>query len=127
MTTRPDVDVIGAERLRISLRKAGAEVADLKNANAKAASMVAGAAASSAPRRTGRLAATVRGNRAVGKAIIRAGRASVPYALPIHWGWPARNIAPNPWVSEAARRLEPVWLAVYVDDLQSILDKIEGA
>lgn len=119
--------VEGAARLRQSLRKAGADAADLKTANARAASIVAQAAAASAPRRTGRLAATVRGNKAVGKAIVRGGSARVPYAGPIHWGWPARHIAAQPFMSEAAVRTQPIWLPEFFKDMQSICDQVRGA
>jgi hypothetical protein len=30
-------------------------------------------------------------------AVVRAGRASVPYAGPIHWGWPSRHITAQPF------------------------------
>jgi hypothetical protein len=32
---------------------------------------------------------------------VRAGRTSVPYAGPIHFGWPAHNIEPTPFLYDA--------------------------
>ncbi len=32
---------------------------------------------------------------------VRAGSASVPYAAPIHFGWPARSIKPQPFIYDA--------------------------
>ena len=55
------------------------------------------------------------------------GRKSVPYAGPIHWGWPRRNISPNTWVVDAARATEPQWLRAFVRDIDKALDKVEGA
>jgi hypothetical protein len=120
------VTVFGARQLRATLARAGVDLADLKNANAAAAATVASAATAGAPRRTGALASTVRGNRAVGKAVVLAGRASVVYAGPIHWGWPGHHIAAQPFLSDAATSTEPVWLAAYQHDVQAALDKVHG-
>ena len=38
---------------------------------------------------------------------------TVPYAPPNHWGWPARNIARNPWVSRAVRQVETRFVAEF--------------
>jgi hypothetical protein len=60
------------------------------------------------------------------RARVVAGRASVPYAPPIHWGWPARNIAAQPFVSQAAQATESQWLPVYLHDVQQALDRVKG-
>lgn len=119
------VQVEGARELRRTLRKAGDDLSDMKAAHTKAAGTVL--ARQIAPARTGTLAATVRGTGTKTAAIIRAGYARVPYANPIHWGWPARNIAAQPWISEAAQGSEAVWYPVYVADVQRITDKVKGA
>lgn len=122
----PIVKVDGLPRLRAALRAAGHDVADLKDANAAAAALVASTAASRAPRRSGRLASTVRGNRAVGRATVLAGGAAVPYAGPIHWGWPARGIEAQPFMSNAATDTESTWLPLYAAELQRIADRAGG-
>jgi hypothetical protein len=116
----------GVRQIRATLKRAGSDLDDLKVANASAAATVAAAAVAAAPRRTGALASSVRGNRAVGKAVVMAGRAAVPYGGPIHWGWPARNIAANPFVSTAAQATEAVWTAAYAADVQRALDRVRG-
>lgn len=120
------VKIDGLPRLRRALREVGRDVADLKAANAKAAALVAAASSPRAPRRSGALAASVRGNRAAGRASIAAGGAALPYAGPIHWGWPARNIAPNPFIVEAAQATESLWLAAYAEDLDRLAASIDG-
>ena len=120
------VSVVGLAKLRRELRRAGDDLADLKDANAAAAAIVAAAAEARAPRRTGRLAATVRGNRAASRASVSAGRASVPYAGPIHWGWPARGIEANPFVTDAAQATEHVWLSAYERQLETVAHKLDG-
>lgn len=121
------VRVDGARQLRASLKRAGVALDDLKEANAKVAAYVAQLANARAPRRTGRLAATLRGNRAAGRARVSAGTAAIPYAGPIHWGWEARNIDPQPWITEAAQDSQTVWLAQYSAELDNIVSQIEGA
>jgi hypothetical protein len=123
----PALQVDGARQLRASLRRAGLSVQDLKDAHKEAADVVKAEAAPRAPRRTGRLAASVRTSGTQSAAIIRAGRKAVPYAGPIHWGWEARNIAANPWLWEAAQRTESKWTRTYLDALEHIIDTIEGA
>lgn len=120
------VTVEGLAALTRTMRKAGEDLTDLKDANARAAAIVASAAAGMAPRRTGRLAASIRGTRAAARARVVAGRVSVPYAAPIHWGWPARHIKANPFLSDAARATEPQWLPQYLKDVEAALDNVKG-
>jgi hypothetical protein len=127
MATEVGVRVEGLATLTRTMRKAGEDLTDLKDANARAAAIVVSAAAGMAPRRSGALAGSIRGTRAVGRARVQAGRASVPYAAPIHWGWPARHIAANPFLSDAARATEGKWVPLYLADVQSALDKVRGA
>jgi hypothetical protein len=63
--------------------------------------LVAGAARPLAPIRSGKLAASIRPGAAATKATVRAGAAQLPYAGPIHYGWPARHIRPNPFLIDA--------------------------
>lgn len=127
--TRDTVRVIGGAQLRRTLRRAGQDLTDLKAANAKAAAFVAALAKASpsAPRRTGRLVGSVRGNRAAGRARIMAGGAAVPYAGPIHWGWPSRNIEAQPFIAAAAEESQPQWLGIYQSEVDDIVDRVKGA
>ncbi|AEV51845.1 hypothetical protein RoPhRRH1_gp11 [Rhodococcus phage RRH1] len=45
----------------------------------------------------------------------------------IHWGWPQRNIAAQPFLSEAAQATESTWSELYWDELQRLIESIEGA
>lgn len=121
------VRVEGLNRFTRTLRRAGDDLTDLKDAHAAVGRVVAAAAQARAPRRTGRLASTIRPSRQARRARVSAGRASVPYAGPIHWGWPARNIAANPFLSNAATSTETAWVALYEDELNKIIDRVEGA
>lgn len=121
-------EVEGAARLRTTLRRAGVTSAQLREPNRAAGRIVATAGRSSAPRRTGRLAATVRAAGSTPRvAVVTAGRRSVPYGGVIHWGWPARNIPSQPWLSDAARATEPVWIREYDDHVRGLINSVRGA
>jgi hypothetical protein len=122
------VQVKGGARLRSTLRKAGADLGDLKDANQKVGQFIAQESTPIAPRgKTGRLAGSVRSARQVGRARVLAGNAAVPYAGVIHFGWPAHNIAPQPWIQTTAVATEPTWLPIYEADVQDICDSVKGA
>lgn len=101
------VKVEGLAQLQRQLKEMGADLADLKDVMAAISAEGAAVAAAFAPKRTGRLARSVRGNRAARKAVVAAGRASVPYAGPINYGWPARNIPANGFMQAADTVMEP--------------------
>lgn len=123
---RVDVQVDGLRRLQRELKAAGADLADLKDANAKAAGIVTDDAGRRAPRRTGRLAGSGRPARAAGRATVMFGSAAVPYAGPVHYGWPSRGIAAHPFLTDAATDTQPEWLDAYHDELQQIADRVGG-
>lgn len=118
------VTVEGLPELRRALRRFQGDVADLKAANTQVAATVAAAGATLAPRRTGRLSGSVRGNRAAGRATVTVPR--VRYAAPIHYGWPARNIEGQPFLIDAAQQTESVWLPAYERAVQTAADKVGG-
>lgn len=118
--------VEGLNNMRRTLKRAGVEVQGLKEAHAAAAQVVANRAAPNTPQRTGRLAGSLRPAGQVGMAVVRAGRASVPYAGAIHWGWPARGISAQPWIYDAAQDSRDQWENEYRKELEKIIDKIEG-
>ena len=101
---RPMIEVEGARELKRAIRKAaGTELREeLKEANYQAAKIVADEAKQLAPVRTGRLANSVRANRAIAYGAVKIGSAArVPYAGPIIYGWPDRGIKAQPFVHEA--------------------------
>jgi hypothetical protein len=118
--------VEGLDTFLKTLRRAGADMNDLKDANSAAAQTIASAASARAPRRSGALAGSVRGSRQARRVVVRAGGARVPYAGVIHYGWPRHNISPQPFLVDAAVDSQPQWLPKYSSDLQQILDKVRG-
>lgn len=80
-------------------------------------------AAAFAPRRTGRLSnATVSTSTPFRASLSNR----LVYAQPIHWGWPRRNIAAQPWLQNAARATEPAWLEIIATAVQRSLDNVKG-
>lgn len=127
MATDDRVEIEGLAALIKALRAAEVELDDLKQANQAAGSVVLDASRPRAPQRTGALAASGRASRAARKATVVFGRASVPYANPIHWGWRARNIKPQPFVTEAVAATREDWLGAYERDIERVLSSIEGS
>ena len=76
------------------------------------------------PRRSGRLAGT-------GRAVVDAqglhitwGSASVPYAGPINFGWPARGIRAQPFATEPLERNRSDLEAAYTSAAAGILEDV---
>lgn len=75
---------------------------DMKETHRIAGEIVAAAAKPLAPVRTGALSSTISSSPTKYQGRVKIGRgASVPYAGPIHFGWPARRIKPQPFIYEA--------------------------
>lgn len=121
------VHVDGARKLRATLKAAGDDLTDLKAAHREAAQIAAHASAALAPvGPTGRLQRTIRASGTKTAGVIRAGTARVPYVPVIHWGWPRRHIKAQPFLSDGARDSEGRWLPVYINHLETIVNRIEG-
>lgn len=122
----------GARKLRSTLRKAGADMTQLRDANKQAADIVTDRARGTAPRVSGRLLGSIRTGASQSSGVVRAGNnrktaAGIPYAGVIHWGWPARGIQAQPWISEAAQDTEQTWFEVYAEHVNNLLKSVEGA
>ena len=107
MARQSGFQVQGLSQVVRALKALGLDVDDLKGAFGEIASEGAQAAARHAPKRSGRLAGDIRGNRAQSKAVVTAGRARIPYAGPINYGWPARNIAASGFMQKADEEMQP--------------------
>ena len=135
------VKVTGAKELRKAIRqledaaaKKGMQ-ADLKGAYRTAAWAVEVQAKMEVPRRSGRLAGSIKAKgTTTGASIVAGGLKSVPYAGPIHYGWPSRPnkskgwrggpIKANPFLTRAAAGSIDIVRDVLADELQRVLDKV---
>ena len=120
----------GDVRLRIEglnatlrkLSKAGADAGDMK-ALMHSIGMLVVNAANPPIGATGKLSGSLRAGKGKTKAVVRAGGARAPYAGVVHYGWPARNIAPNPFITNALQAQQGNALAKLNDGIQDILRK----
>lgn len=119
-------ELVGGRQLRKQLKAAGVDLENLREAHRDAAKIAEDTAAALAPVRTGNLVHSLRSTGTKTAGIVRAGNATIPYAKPIHWGWPARGITRNPFISKGAQASEPRWLPIFAAALDDALDQIKG-
>lgn len=120
--------VVGQKRFVQTMRKAGADMQELKDVNRQAADIALPAVRSLAPRgKTGRLASSVRAGATQKAGVIRAGRKSVPYAGVINYGWPARRIKPRLFVNNGVASTEGAWQRLYKQFIDRTMSQVKGA
>lgn len=125
--TSGPIRVEGLKQLRKELKAAGVGYAELKGVGLQAATIVSQAAKPIAPQVTGALAGSIRPAGQAKGAVVRAGSAAVPYAGPIHFGWPAHHIEPHPFLYEAADARVDEVRDLYQQRVQDISDTVKGA
>lgn len=120
----------GLKEVRKALKQYGDETKTaLKPANLAAAKVVIEAANYTIPVKTGTLKATMRPLATNKSGKVRVGNAKVEYAGPIHFGWPARLIKPQPFIYEALDKRISEVIAVYnkaIDQLGEKYDLTNG-
>jgi thiamine monophosphate kinase len=114
----------GAARLSSTLEDAAAALSDLSAPAAEAGRIITSVAASTAPRRTGALAGSVAAEVVDGAAVVGS---DLIYAPPIHNGWAAHRIRPQPFLEDAARTSEAQWVGAYEKAVDRALAGVEGA
>lgn len=122
--TYGSVKVEGLNKTLTALQRLGVEVGDLKDAMGEISAEGARLASGFAPKRSGRLAATVRGNKAKAKAVVIAGRARTPYAGAINYGWPKRNIKPALFMQKADAALAPKAVKMLENGLDNAISRV---
>jgi hypothetical protein len=120
---RPGFRVDGLNQVVNALLGVGLEVDDLKGAFSAIADRGARVAAALAPRRTGTLAGDIRGNRARSKAVVTAGRMSVPYAGPINYGWARHGIEPNGFMQRTDQVMQPFALRQLENEINTAIKR----
>ncbi len=119
--------VVGQKRFVQTMRKAGADMDELKDVNREAAEIALPAVRNLTPRgQTGRLASSLRVGATKRAGIIRAGRKAVPYAGPINYGWPARRIRPRLFVNDGVASSESQWQQIYKEFVEKTMDQVKG-
>lgn len=102
MAVREAVQITGVKEVLRDFEELGRITRqDIKEAHKEAAEPVARQSLTLVPRRSGALAGTIRTVAYSSSGQVRSGSSRVPYAGPIHFGWPARNIRPQPFLYDA--------------------------
>lgn len=119
--------VVGQKRFVQTMRKAGADMDELKEINRRAAQTALPAVRNLAPRgETGKLAGSLRVGATKRAGVIRAGRKAVPYAGPINYGWPARRIKPRLFVNNGVASTEAQWTQIYQAFIDKTFEQVKG-
>lgn len=117
-------EIDGLNKLRRALTKLDdAATDDFKQAGFAAATVVVDEAKTLVPVRSGRLRDSIRAAKVVSGGKVYAGRARVPYAGPIHFGWANRNIRPNPFLYDAADKRVSEVMDAYLEQLYAIWNR----
>jgi hypothetical protein len=122
------IQIEGLRELRKAIREAGDKELQkaLRLANKAAATVVVADASPSIPVLTGRLKKSARalGSQRSGRAVM--GGARLPYAPPIHWGWPRHNIARRPVLLASLLSKRPAIRTTYDKALDAVRQRLRS-
>lgn len=122
-------DIEGLRELQKALRQMGdATKMEMKPTHLQAAEIVSADARSKAPVRSGRLRNSIKASAVMSGGRVRigyGGGAPSLYAGPIHFGWPARRIRPQPFVYDALDPKRPEILRLYEDRIDELTKKYD--
>lgn len=121
----PRVEVEGGAQLRRAFKRLGDRASDLKDLHRQAAEPVAEEARAIVPVLEGGLRGSIRQDRRQSGAAVLAGGARIPYAGVIHFGWPAHNIEPDPFLYDAADRRADEVRDRYAAGIARLVDRFD--
>lgn len=114
---RGGVRVEGLNRVTRALQGLGLDVEDLVGAFGAIADQAVDRIQAHVPKRSGALASDIRGNKSKNKAVVRAGRAAIPYAGPINYGWPKRGIEAAGFMQKGDEEMQPIAAQLLADEI----------
>jgi hypothetical protein len=119
------VSVNGEEQVKAALAKIGKDIIDRSDLNKDLSDELSRQASARAPRLTGELASSVRGNPSADKAQIVAGGGGVVYAGVQEYGWPEKNIQEQPYLRPAVYENLGYIEEKYNDYIKSIIKRYD--
>jgi hypothetical protein len=119
------IQVDGARELRRALKHLDAGIDDLKDAHRDAGELIAEEGRTLAPYDTGELRGSIRPDRRANGSNVLAGGRRVPYAGPIHFGWPAHNIDPDPFLYDALDNRADEVRAAYAHNVEALVRRVD--
>jgi len=96
-----EIRITGVQQVKDTLNKLGDAIKSNEELNKELSTTLAPKASAMAPRLTGALASSVKGNPSAEKAQILAGSNAVVYAGVQEYGWPEKNIKAQPYLRPA--------------------------
>lgn len=117
------VNVTGIEEVTKLLNQVVNNLESMTSANKEISQTLSSKASAMAPRATGALASSVKGNPSGQKAQIMAGSNAVPYAGVQEYGWPAKNIQAQPYLRPAVYDNMGYIVEKYNNYIESIVKK----
>ena len=119
------VRIDGLRELNRSLKRVSTEYPkEQRSIHKKVAEPVARTAEVRAPRRSGNLAASIRPQGTQREGRVAAGKKAVPYAGPIHYGWPARNIKAQTFLTDALHTNQTIIVEIYMRETNRLIDRV---
>ena len=113
------ISIQGVKEVTDSLNKLARDLESNIELNKELSTTLSQKASAMAPKLTGALASSVQGNPSAEKAQILAGSAAVPYAGVQEYGWPERNIRPQPYLNPAVNDNMGYIIEKYNDSIQA--------
>jgi hypothetical protein len=123
--TKPGIEVEGGPQLRRAFKKLGDRASDLTQLHGDIGEIVEETAAELVPVASGTLRDSIRHTKRKTGATVLAGRRSVPYAGPIHFGWRARNIEPQPFLYDALDSRRDEIAKRYADGIGDLVERFD--
>ena len=120
-----EISISGVKEVTDTLKKLGRDLESNIELNKELSTTLSQKASAMAPKLTGELASSVVGNPSAEKAQILAGSAAVPYAGVQEYGWPERNIRPQPYLNPAVKNNMGYIIEKYNDSIQSAIKKYD--
>lgn len=119
------ITITGVKEVVDTLNKLGRDLESNIELNKELSTTLSQKASAMAPRLSGALASSVVGNPSAEKAQILAGSEAVPYAGVIEYGWPARNIQAQPYLTPAVNNNMGYIIEKYNDSIQAAIKKYD--
>ncbi len=120
--------VVGQKRFVQTMRKAGADMEDLKRVNKEAAQIALPSVKARAPfGQSGDLMRSIRIGATKKAGVIRAGSKATPYPGVINYGWPRRHIRGQFFANNGIKDSESRWTRLYEDFIKKTMQQVKGA
>ena len=106
------------------MKHMGADLKDYTAVNKRAAEMVAEGARQRVPVLTGDLKGSIKARATKTRGYVKAGGKGIPYAGPIHFGWPRHNISANPFIFDALDDRKSDVIEAYEGYIEALVEKV---